>query len=115
MIPLGRYLSGAAPAPPNLNVHGAQNYVTERRAAEVVARWTHQATIVGAVPNFDTEAPVRRREPDRRPWKSEDLSRRVGVEPPGEDERHTALGDARWAERIYNAIMDGGESCPSPS
>lgn len=38
------------------------------------------------------------------PWKSDDLSRACGVEPPTEDERHTALGDARWVMRLYDAI-----------
>jgi hypothetical protein len=38
------------------------------------------------------------------PWKSDDLSRAVGVEPATDDERHTALGDARWAMRLYDAI-----------
>lgn len=38
------------------------------------------------------------------PWESDDLSRACGVEPPGEEERHTALGDARWAKRLYEAI-----------
>jgi DNA polymerase III epsilon subunit-like protein len=38
------------------------------------------------------------------PWRSTDLSRAVGVEP--EDfEKHTALGDARWAKAIYEAVM----------
>lgn len=39
------------------------------------------------------------------PWSSDDLSRAIGVEPPGPDERHTALGDARWAQRLYDRIM----------
>jgi hypothetical protein len=38
------------------------------------------------------------------PWSSEDLSRRVGVDPDGFD-RHTALADARWAEAIFDKIM----------
>ena len=43
------------------------------------------------------------------PWRSDDLSRACGVEPPADDERHTALGDARWAMRWYDA-MTGGAS-----
>lgn len=39
------------------------------------------------------------------PWTSERLSRAVGVDPPGPDERHTGLGDARWAKAIYDAVM----------
>lgn len=42
--------------------------------------------------------------PIQPPWKSEDLSRLVGVEPDQFD-RHTALGDARWAKAIYEAVM----------
>lgn len=39
------------------------------------------------------------------PWKSDDLSRAVGVNPEDFD-RHTALGDARWARAIYRAVME---------
>lgn len=38
------------------------------------------------------------------PWSSSDLSRAVGVNP-DDFERHTALGDARWARAIYDAVM----------
>jgi hypothetical protein len=41
------------------------------------------------------------------PWSSDDLSRACGVEPASEEERHTALGDARWAMRLYDAIVHG--------
>ena len=39
------------------------------------------------------------------PWKSDELSRLIGVEPPSGGERHTALGDARWAKRCWDAVM----------
>jgi hypothetical protein len=42
------------------------------------------------------------------PWNSDDLSRACGVEPPTA-ERHTAMGDARWAMALYDAII-GDES-----
>lgn len=41
------------------------------------------------------------------PWKSDDLSLALGVEPASEEERHTALGDAHWAMRLYDAITGG--------
>lgn len=41
------------------------------------------------------------------PWKSDDLSDLLGIAPASTTERHTALGDARWAMRIYDAVMDG--------
>lgn len=37
------------------------------------------------------------------PWKSEDISRALGVDP-AQFDRHTALGDARWAKAIYEAV-----------
>ena len=108
-------------------------YVTRRRAAELVARWTHGAHWVGAVPNFDTEVLDRLlREQGfapawhyhlidveamavgyaagkgigiELPWKSDELMNAIGVGSPTEAERHTALGDARWARRAYDAVM----------
>jgi hypothetical protein len=41
------------------------------------------------------------------PWKSDELSRACGVEPPTAEERHTAFGDAHWAMRLYDAITTG--------
>lgn len=40
------------------------------------------------------------------PWKSDDLSAALGITV-SEEERHTALGDAKWAMRIYDAVMGG--------
>jgi DNA polymerase III epsilon subunit-like protein len=37
------------------------------------------------------------------PWKSDELSAALGIKVSAED-RHTALGDARWAMRIYDAV-----------
>ena len=49
-------------------------------------------------------------DPVRLPWRSDDLSLACNVEPPAEDERHTALGDARWAMRWYDALTGGATS-----
>ena len=90
--------------------------------------------IVGAVPNFDTERIARllaafyiqpswhhhlidvenlavgwlaaRGEHVVPPWSSDEVSRRIGVEPPTEG-RHTAMGDAEWARAIYDRIVGG--------
>jgi DNA polymerase III epsilon subunit-like protein len=43
------------------------------------------------------------------PYRSYGLSRAVGVEPPAADVAHTALGDARWARDVYDAITGGGQ------
>lgn len=60
---------------------------------------------------------IRRTEPNIRlepwpplPWDSEGLSRAVGVEPPAADQRHTALGDARWCRDVYDAVMNPKET-----
>jgi len=45
----------------------------------------------------------------RPPWDSNRLSLAVGVNPEQFD-RHTALGDARWARAIYDAVTAGGVS-----
>ena len=37
-------------------------------------------------------------------WKSYELSRLMGIEPPTSDVAHTALGDARWARDVFDAI-----------
>lgn len=39
------------------------------------------------------------------PWDSNALSKFVGVDPEQFD-RHTALGDARWAKAVYEAIVE---------
>ncbi|BBC35220.1 hypothetical protein SGFS_065140 [Streptomyces graminofaciens] len=43
----------------------------------------------------------------RFPFSSRDLSRWTGVEPPGGDVAHTALGDARWARDVFDAVTGG--------
>lgn len=41
----------------------------------------------------------------RPPWDSSDLAAAVDVDLPGDEDRHTALGDARWARDLYDAVM----------
>ena len=38
------------------------------------------------------------------PWKSDDLSAALGITV-SEEDRHTALGDAKFARAIYDAVM----------
>ncbi|GAA1909242.1 hypothetical protein GCM10009737_08060 [Nocardioides lentus] len=112
---------GGVPSPSDL-----EQPVSEGRAARLVAGWTHGAHLVAVNPSFDAErlgqmlrrhglfpgwshhlldvlavASGHLRLPP--PWRSDDLAAALGVTPAGAD-RHTALGDARWAARIYDAV-----------
>lgn len=65
-----------------------------------------EAMAVGYLAGLRAEEPV----PDvPLPWDSTALGEMLGVEPTPEAERHTALGDARWARRMYEAIVGGPE------
>ena len=57
-----------------------------------------EALMVGALAARGVRAPL--------PWRSDDLAARFGVEIRDAD-RHTAMGDARWARDIYDAVMTG--------
>jgi len=134
--PLGRWLSNQdhsdRPEPDE-----TPDYYSEQRAAERVVRWTHGAHIVGAVPNFDTEvlAPLirdweytpswhyhlidveslmvgylngqGRGAEIELPWDSDHLWSACGLPPMREQDKHTALGDARQVQRAYDIIMAG--------
>lgn len=39
------------------------------------------------------------------PWRSDDLSRLLGVEPPESELRHTAMADAQWARELWDRIV----------
>lgn len=147
--PMGRWIAGGG-GPITIPRGGDRgNHLDRYYAALTVAKFTHGAHLVGAVPNFDAEtlAPLlrdeqlnpswhyhlvdvealavgflagrrqtwsgvnvgTRPEPTPLPWKSDDLSQACGVEPASEEERHTALGDARWAMRLYDAITGGSK------
>lgn len=135
-------------------VHGDPNFdqpielsvLSEKVAAKCIRTFTHNAHVIGAVPNFDTESldqmfrragilptwhyhlidvenlavgylqginKTSRHNEDllsmsnvvSLPWKSDELSTAIGVVPPTEEERHTAMGDVRWAMRTYDKIM----------
>lgn len=97
----GAHLVGAVP---NFD---AEVFADMLRRHQVVPAWHHHLIDVGSLAvgylagcaaenPFSAHASV--------PWRSDDLSRACGVEPAGDDERHTALGDATWAMRLYDAI-----------
>lgn len=43
----------------------------------------------------------------RLPYSSREMSRFMGVEPPGDGVAHTALGDARWCRDLFDAVNGG--------
>lgn len=114
--------------------------LSQSDAALLVAQWTHGAHLVGAVPHFDAEVLGKLLRAERLtpawhyhlidieamavgaiaargkvvplPWKSDDLTVAVGATVAADDERHTALGDARWAMRVYDAIIYGPSMAP---
>jgi hypothetical protein len=104
-------------------------------AAQLVQTWTAGAQVFGVVPSFDTfclaELLHRHGLEPRwhfQPWdmavyaagylagrrqcagaSSEAVSLQCGVAPPAGEERHTAMGDARWVQRWYDGIVPGPE------
>lgn len=128
--PLGRVLSGA-----DASMTGS--LMTRLGAAMVVAKMTHGAHILGAVPTFDTETldPVLREHQLlpawhyhiqcvetlaigflaaqgvilRPPYRSDEITAALGLAPVPAEEKHTAMGDVRWAMRIYDRVMAGAD------
>lgn len=39
------------------------------------------------------------------PWSSAEISNKLGVAQPGKEDRHTALGDTRWARDMWDAAV----------
>jgi hypothetical protein len=122
---------------------GAGQAVPEAVALAEAERLTRGAHLVGAVPGFDAEVLAARMRAHGicpawhyhlqdfetliagylrgagqpvppLPWRSDELSRLAGAEPPGDGDRHTALGDARWASRAWDAVM-GAPAGPAPA
>ncbi|MCV7230708.1 3'-5' exoribonuclease [Mycolicibacterium komossense] len=73
------------------------------RANGVEPRWHyHPDDITSIVKGFLAA----RKELPPPPWRSEELSRAIGVDP-AEFERHTAMGDVLWVRAQYDAVMGG--------
>lgn len=115
----------------------APEHTSRANAADRIVRFFGgRPHVVGAVPNFDTERIAHQLlrpngfvEPWHYhlidvenlavgflagrsmlmmpPWKSDDLSLAIGVDPE-QFERHTAMGDVRWVKAQYDAVIDGG-------
>ncbi len=108
----------------------------EGEVLDEVERLTRGAHLVGAVPDFDAEVLATRMrvhgiapswhyhlidvealavgfiagcaaDPVPLPWNSDELTAQLGLDPVPEADRHTALGDARWARAIYDRVTGG--------
>lgn len=67
------------------------------------ATWGHLRAVAAA----DGDPDIELLDALRLPMRSEQLAACLGVDPPTAAERHTALGDARWAARWFDALMGG--------
>lgn len=111
------------------------SYLTEAEAAILVETMTRGCHVIGAVPNADSDIlqDMLRRNQLRwtghyhlmdienvaigylkgldplfipqLPLKSDELSEMCGVPAPSDEERHTALGDARWVRDWWDSIF----------
>lgn len=93
-----------APAPDGTRAHlvGACPDFDARRIAHQlhIEPWHHHIVDVEALAAGWLAGQGRPMQPH---WNSNDLSRAVGVDP-DQFERHTAMGDVRWAEALYSFI-----------
>lgn len=127
--PLGKSLAGPAKDEKRGLIGGfrAANAVSAYEGALTVAQWTHGATIVGAVPNFDAEVLGNLLRAEgltpawhyhlvdvetlaagalgmAPPWNFDKVLAEFGLEY-DEADRHTALGDARMVRDLYDAVF----------
>ncbi|ROO51444.1 DNA polymerase III epsilon subunit-like protein [Micromonospora sp. Llam0] len=71
--------------------------------------WHHRLVDVGALA-AGAVTTMRRalgQPPPSPPWSPRTLAEDLGVPPLSAEDRHTALGDARWAMQVYDAVMGG--------
>jgi hypothetical protein len=99
---MARILAKAIPA--GAHLAGAVISFDEERLRRFL--WAHGQPIPWHYHLVDVEALAAGKVGAVPPWDSGELSMAVGVDPQDFD-RHTALGDARWAQAIYRAVMGG--------
>ena len=57
-----------------------------------------EAVMLGALAAKGSQLPI--------PWNSVELGQLVGVAPPKDNQRHTALGDTRWVKSIWEKVTE---------
>lgn len=108
-VMVARFTKGAhiVGAVPNFDTERIAKLIREHGRSSEPAEWHYhlvdvETLAVGWLAAKGIPFPV--------PWRSDDLSRLLGVEPPGEGERHTAMGDARWVMALYDSIMGAAQT-----
>jgi hypothetical protein len=120
------------PVPPRSVSVARADLLPARTVANVVSEWTQGAILIGSNVAFDAHhlhLLLRRHnlvpawhyrtidviahaagtlDEDNPalalPWSSYEISRQCGIEPPSDDEAHTARGDARWVQRLWDEV-----------
>jgi len=90
----GRHLAGMAPA------FDAERLGRLLRSMNVAPSWDYHLVDLEALVAGSLGLPP--------PWRSTELSRKLDVEP-DDFERHSALGDCRWALAVYQAWLSRSE------
>lgn len=80
---------------------------TRMRAHGIFPSWHYHLIDVEALAVGYLSATGARELPIPLPWSSDDLTKQLGIPPVPDEERHTALGDARWARAIYDRVTGG--------
>lgn len=94
----GAHLVGAVP---NFD---AEVLGTRMRAHGIAPSWHYHLIDVEALAVGYLSAAGARELPIGLPWSSTELTAQLGLDPVPDEERHTALGDARWARAIYDRV-----------
>lgn len=95
----GRHLVGANPA------FDAAFLTGLLQEADLQPEWHYhlldiEPLMLGVLAERGVEVPI--------PWKSTELSEMLGVPGPTAEDRHTALGDARWCRRVVESVFHLG-------
>jgi DNA polymerase III epsilon subunit-like protein len=95
----GRHLVGAVPS---FDAGFLDPFL--RRHGQAPSWHYHLVDVEALAAGFLAGGPEGQREIARPPWDSSKLTAALGIVTADED-KHTALGDARWAKAIYEVVM----------
>jgi DNA polymerase III epsilon subunit-like protein len=99
----GAHLVGAVP---NFD---ADVLGTRMRAHGIAPSWHYHLIDVEGLAVGYLSARPQSATPIPLPWNSDELTAALGLDPVPDEDRHTALGDARWARAIYDRVTGGSD------